>query len=101
MAKAEGVRGLRVKALGESGLDCWRHELFRALTRACLAGLRTCSTGKDARGGHRHKSGVGPPRLNLEACSSVWASGSEPTTSVQSMLACAGMQVGLQCRYVI
>ena len=62
MAKAEGLRGLRAKAQGESGLDRWRHELFRALTLACLAGLRTFSTGWVARGGHRHTSEVGPPR---------------------------------------
>ena len=61
MAKAEGMRGLRAKAQGNNGLGRWRYELFRALTRACLAGLRTFSTGWDARGGHRHTSGVGPP----------------------------------------
>ena len=61
IAKAEGMRGLRAKAQGNNGLGRWRYELFRALTRACLAGLRTFSTGRDARGGHRHTSGVGPP----------------------------------------
>ena len=62
MVKAEGLRGLRAKVRGEGGCDHWGHALTRAQTRSCLAGLRTCSTGKDARGGHRHTSEVGPPR---------------------------------------